>query len=346
MGEPPKPNGAKGQRVFISYSRADRQRVLGLVSLLEGLNHRVFMDERSIRAGRRWRDELEKELNAADVLLVFWTRHAARSDWVRHEYETFDARFPERPLVPVIGDSTPLTKPLQEHQFSDFYSLINELLATVRDLENTGASKRKIRAAVLKRLEEEGIHLPPDKRNRLFGFFGVLGFAMLPLHFLEQGRDIFVDSVSSLPSATYYAAGAAAVAGFVICHTFSGGEEATPSERFLVPDLFPVPIIVGQSGDIACHTQGMACVSVSLSPILDSNGKFFGNSTPPCSALVRRISSCRRDYGTDFALKGVFIRRSPDADTGALDLSSFDHFCLVNEKGKLGIYEFANCVKP
>ena len=77
--------------------------------MLEALDHQVFMDKRSIRAGRGWREELEKELHAADVLVVFWTRQAAQSKWVHREYVDFDTRFPDRPLVPILGDATPLS---------------------------------------------------------------------------------------------------------------------------------------------------------------------------------------------------------------------------------------------
>ena len=187
-------------------------------------------DQASYRPSQTWDNaislELEKELNAAEVLLVFWTRHAARSEWVRHECETFDARFPERPLVPVVGDQTPLIKTLKSHQISDFCPLINELFAMVRDLDDQGISKREIRG-VFKRLEEEGIHLPPEKRNRLFGLFGIVGLLMVPLYFLEQQRDVLMEMASRLPSATFYAAGcaagAAAVAGYMTCHSLGGG---------------------------------------------------------------------------------------------------------------------------
>lgn len=201
MAETSKPREAEGQRIFISYSRADRQRVAGLASLLEALEHDVFMDQRSIRPGKRWKEKLEEALQAADVLLVFWTRHAARSDWVRWEYESFETQFPGRLLVPVLGDTTLLTERLQARQHSDFCPLINELLATVRDLQEKGVGKREIRAAVLKRLEEEGIELPSDKRNRLFGLFGILGLTMALLHFLHLGRDLLADKTSALPAA-------------------------------------------------------------------------------------------------------------------------------------------------
>ena len=142
MLESPPEQATAGQKVFVSYSRADRQRVIGLASLLEAMGHEVFMDQRSILPGRRWKAELEKALASSAVLMVFWTRHAARSQWVRREYETFDESFPERLLVPVLGDTTALPKTLRAHQHADFCPLINELLATVRELEEQALGKR------------------------------------------------------------------------------------------------------------------------------------------------------------------------------------------------------------
>ena len=158
MAEAPEPAASGAPRVFISYSRADRQRVTGLFELLQALDHRVFMDERSIRAGRRWRPELEKELHAADVLVVFWTRHARDSKWVRREYVDFDTRFPERPIVPIRGDKSELTHRLAVHQHTDFCPIINELLDMVRDLEDKKISTIRVSAQVdyrLRRLDEE-----------------------------------------------------------------------------------------------------------------------------------------------------------------------------------------------
>jgi hypothetical protein len=386
MAETSIPHEAERQRVFISYSRADRQRVAGLAAPLEALGHDVFMDQRSILPGGRWKEKLEEGLQAADVLLVFWTRHAKQSDWVRWEYESFDTQFPDRPLVPVLGDRTPLTERLQARQYSDFCPLLNELFATVRDLKEKGVGKRKIRAAVLKCLQEEGIELPRDKRNLLFGLFGIPGWAMVPLYFLHRGRDRLADEmaqkIATLPAASYYSAGAAVAAGFITCHALfgSGGierpfieviekikaEAATEhitvtevidriirhydegkdrqAKRLLMPDLFPVAVHLDQSGNDACDSQGMICVSMSRAPIHDMNLKFFGYTTPTCSARVIRESACSRAFKVDYALKGVVLRRSPEE--GVQDLSRRDFFCMEDEARKQGIYQFANCVKP
>lgn len=419
MAEPSTPHEDARPQVFISYSHADQQRVMGLVWLLKALGHNVFIDFWSISPGQRWEDTLQEALQAADVLLVFWTRHAAQSKWVRREYETFDTRFPRGLLVPMRGDRTPLTATLGAHQSPDFCPLLNELFETVRDLTEKHISKRQIRAVVLRRLEEEGINLPLDMRHLLFGLFGILPRVMVPLYCLQCGRDCLVDflqrqrpllvdriaavvdTFTALPAAYYYTAGVAITAEFLTCDgaargldtiAYKKGHEAAQvevrqqarllSQRMAAvdaevearvaqgiaeaqrelrdafeerlrsmsakllqqPELFRVDVRLNQSGTDACDSQGMICVSMTRKPIHDQNDKFFGNSTPTCSARVIRASRCSPE--TDYAMKGVVLRRSPEADAGVADLSGLDHFCLASEKGKQGIFQFANCVKP
>src|SRR4051812_44386384 len=89
----PSAEGQAGIRsVFVSYSRADKPRVEGLADLLRGLGLSVFLDQRSIVAGERWRDSLDRALSSCDALVVVWSRQAARSEWVRKEYETAASR--------------------------------------------------------------------------------------------------------------------------------------------------------------------------------------------------------------------------------------------------------------
>jgi hypothetical protein len=189
---------------------------------------------------------------------------------------------------------------------------------------------------------------------------------MVPLYLLFRGRDRLIDKfltlademaqrIAALPAAYYYTAGVAITAGFLTCQAVpvvrDRGMSAERFYRELAPNLFPVDVRLDQSGTTACDAQGMVCVSMSLARIKDVNQKFFGSSIPPCSAKVVRESavvsfSCSRDFQTDYALQGVVLRRSPKADAGVQDLSRASHFCLGTEKGKQGIYQFANCVKP
>jgi hypothetical protein len=109
-----------GRRVFISYCTSDRRRVDGLERLLVLFGHKVFLDFKQIRLGSRWKDEITSALDQTDITLVYWTRSASSSVWVRNEYEYFLAQHPSRPLVPIVGDETPLSEPLKEQQAMRF----------------------------------------------------------------------------------------------------------------------------------------------------------------------------------------------------------------------------------
>ena len=171
------------RRIFISYSRKDKGRVYGLGSLLEALGHEVFIDNKSIRAGTLWKEELKKALDNHDSLIVFWTRYAKKSDWVRYEVEYFNLR-EDAQIMPIKGDETPLLPLLEDYQSVDFASLISELLDIKQNLEEVGATHRQIEKAILKRLEEAGIVLNSRQRRRVFAFiapFGPLSWLTSPI---------------------------------------------------------------------------------------------------------------------------------------------------------------------
>jgi hypothetical protein len=74
---------------FASYSRLDIQEVLARLQTIEKLapGIRVFWDVESIRSGEHWRERLQAELLSRDVLFLFWSSHAAQSEWVNWEWQ-------------------------------------------------------------------------------------------------------------------------------------------------------------------------------------------------------------------------------------------------------------------
>jgi TolB-like protein/tetratricopeptide (TPR) repeat protein len=70
--------------IFLSYAREDRRFVEKLVRVLEDAGHEVWWD-RHIESGREFAAEIEIELEKADLVLVAWSKTAARSPWVRDE---------------------------------------------------------------------------------------------------------------------------------------------------------------------------------------------------------------------------------------------------------------------
>ncbi len=73
-------------RFFISYASMDRQRAQGVATHLISQGDQVFLDQQ-LNAGSGYRSELEREISAADKVIVLWTKNSVKSDWVKEEAE-------------------------------------------------------------------------------------------------------------------------------------------------------------------------------------------------------------------------------------------------------------------
>lgn len=105
---------ASRRSVFISYARADGERVRPHVELLKAGGVKVFVDVVSIDYGERWKDALEKALKHCERVMVFWSAAAAVSEWVRREWQT--ALGLGKRIVPTLLDDTPLDEELAAFQ--------------------------------------------------------------------------------------------------------------------------------------------------------------------------------------------------------------------------------------
>jgi hypothetical protein len=65
--------------VFISYNRADRDRVRLLMEEIRRLGLRVWMDE-EIQPGTEFQREIEQALHNSGCVLVAWTEGSVASD--------------------------------------------------------------------------------------------------------------------------------------------------------------------------------------------------------------------------------------------------------------------------
>jgi hypothetical protein len=115
---------------FASYASEDRDEVLGRVasvSEVAGLN--IFVDSMGLRTGKRWKDQLQKEITTRQLFLLFWSARAKRSKWVTWEWKTalkekgLDAIQPH-PLEPVA--KAPPPKELKKLHFGNAYLLVRE----------------------------------------------------------------------------------------------------------------------------------------------------------------------------------------------------------------------------
>ena len=87
--------------IFISYASQERDRVLPLVNALERTGWSVFWD-RTIPAGKTWRQVIGSEIRACRSVLVVWTENSITSEWVLEEAETGKRK---GILIPVLLDN-------------------------------------------------------------------------------------------------------------------------------------------------------------------------------------------------------------------------------------------------
>jgi len=100
--------------VFISYSRADTERIAPLLDELQRLGYRVFFDQKSIEVAEDWMRVLERSVRSSRALILCWSEHAKPSEYVSHEYHGAGAL--NRPIFPWLLDNTPLPVGLEKVQ--------------------------------------------------------------------------------------------------------------------------------------------------------------------------------------------------------------------------------------
>lgn len=93
-------------RIFISYARRDGSAIAEeLADRLRAFEHEVFLDIHSIRAGTRWRFELQRRIAWADLMIVLVTPGSNESENVRQEIAL--AEKINRPILPLQINDTP-----------------------------------------------------------------------------------------------------------------------------------------------------------------------------------------------------------------------------------------------
>jgi hypothetical protein len=70
--------------VFLSYAREDRAKAEQIAHGLEASGVKVFWDN-EIPPGQTWADYIEQKLTQCKALIVLWSEHSTKSQWVREE---------------------------------------------------------------------------------------------------------------------------------------------------------------------------------------------------------------------------------------------------------------------
>ena len=87
--------------IFLSYAKEDREIARKIGKRLESIGWSVWWD-REIPAGKNWRATLEEALTDMRCMVVLWSRHSIRSDWVKEEAEEGRS---QGKLVPIFIES-------------------------------------------------------------------------------------------------------------------------------------------------------------------------------------------------------------------------------------------------
>ena len=92
--------------VFLSYSRADTERVTPLRDALRRMGYRVFFDVQSIDPGSPWKNRLRRAIAASRTMVLCWSEHTRASEYVTFEYSQAEAF--RRRIFPWRLDKVPL----------------------------------------------------------------------------------------------------------------------------------------------------------------------------------------------------------------------------------------------
>lgn len=101
---------------FASYASEDRDDVLGRIQGMQKVlpDLDIFVDVAALRSGDNWRERLEREIQARDVLYLFWSRRARASKWVDLEWRIALGHNGLERISPIPLESPDLAPPPSE----------------------------------------------------------------------------------------------------------------------------------------------------------------------------------------------------------------------------------------
>lgn len=124
---------------FLSYASEDRHQARTIAERLKNRAVRVWIDYEQVAPGDHLPEELSGGIARSRSMLVFWSKHYARSKWGHFEKGIHISMAPGaggRLLVPVLLDDTPIPPELLPHFHVDASAGLSrgDLLNLVRGL--------------------------------------------------------------------------------------------------------------------------------------------------------------------------------------------------------------------
>jgi hypothetical protein len=115
---------------FASYSSEDRIAVLSRIDGMKKIapNIDVFCDVLTLRSGEDWLERIKEEVSAKDIFYLFWSHHAAESEWVEKEWRLALNQRGIDYIDPVPLEDVDIAPPPQELKKKHFSSNISNLI--------------------------------------------------------------------------------------------------------------------------------------------------------------------------------------------------------------------------
>ncbi|GAB3085906.1 TIR domain-containing protein [Cupriavidus yeoncheonensis] len=136
-------------KVFLSYAKEDFNSVKPFYDYLQALGLDPWMDSEKLLPGQRWEREIEKALNAANVVIVFISPNSvSKRSFVTREANTAvsNLRYKKQDdiyLIPILLEPCEVPESISEHaQYIDL---------------NTAAAREKVVSALFKAAEQQKI---------------------------------------------------------------------------------------------------------------------------------------------------------------------------------------------
>jgi hypothetical protein len=106
----PAPYEGPGRYLFVSYKRADAARIAPILGVVRALGYQIWYDD-GIPGGSEWDAVIEERLKNADGVLMFLSREAVLSKYVRREVKFADMI--AKPILTVRLENAQLSHGLQ-----------------------------------------------------------------------------------------------------------------------------------------------------------------------------------------------------------------------------------------
>jgi hypothetical protein len=186
-------------RIFLSYSRHDKDLVLSVSRELRTLGHEITVDVDSVQPGQDWRKVLAIGLRDSEVYVVFLSQSSLASPSVLSEIgaaRAYSEQSDRMLLIPVLIEEIPIPSSINDVLVlsalnSDAAAVAAKINAAIAHFVGTRIAKDDQQETFSKIVEENSasyieeaidLHQKSEKRNRgaatgwyLAGFFSLIG---------------------------------------------------------------------------------------------------------------------------------------------------------------------------